>query len=84
MMPRMNHRLLLTAVALMAAPVLVRAQATAASTAAAAAKPAQDTVRGLPIDGIAAIVGDQIILVSEVMTAVNQARASGARRRRTS
>ncbi|WP_396223039.1 peptidylprolyl isomerase [Gemmatimonas sp.] len=75
----MNHRLLLTAVALMAAPVLVRAQATAASTAAAAAKPAQDTVRGLPIDGIAAIVGDQIILVSEVMTAVNQARASGAK-----
>lgn len=63
----------------MAAPVLVRAQATAASTAAAAAKPAQDTVRGLPIDGIAAIVGDQIILVSEVMTAVNQARASGAK-----
>jgi peptidyl-prolyl cis-trans isomerase SurA len=75
----MNHRLLLPAVALLAAPVLVRAQATAASTAAAAAKPAQDTVRGLPIDGIAAIVGDQIILVSEVMTAVNQARASGAK-----
>ena len=63
----------------MAAPVLAHAQATAASTAAAAAKPAQDTVRGLPIDGIAAIVGDQIILVSEVMTAVNQARASGAK-----
>lgn len=75
----MNHRLLVAAVAFTAAPALVRAQATSASPAAAAPAPAADTIRGLPIDGIAAIVGDQIILVSEVMTAVNQARASGAK-----
>lgn len=75
----MNHRLLVAAVAFAAAPALVRAQATSASPAAAAPAPAADTIRGLPIDGIAAIVGDQIILVSEVMTAVNQARASGAK-----
>jgi len=58
-------------------PAVLLAQAAPAKSAAPAA--AQDTVRGLPIDGIAAVVGDQVILVSEVMTAVNQARASGAR-----
>lgn len=67
--------------ALAAAPAVVHAQVTppVATKPAAPAKPAPDTVRGLPVDGIAAVVGDQLILVSEVMTAVNQARASGAK-----
>lgn len=75
-------RPLVAGAALLAVPSLTRAQGTppssAPATATAVAAP-QDTARGLPIDGIAAIVGDQIILVSEVMTAVNQARASGAK-----
>jgi len=59
------------------APSALAAQTAPAKSEAPAAP--QDTVRGLPIDGIAAVVGDQIILVSELMTAVNQARASGAK-----
>jgi peptidyl-prolyl cis-trans isomerase SurA len=68
----------MTGAAFLAAPSFVHAQAV--TTPAPAAKAAvQDTVKGLPLDGIAAVVGDQVILVSEVMTAVNQARASGAK-----
>lgn len=33
----------------------------------------------IPVDGIAAIVGNQLIMVSELMTTVNSARASGAK-----
>lgn len=69
--------------ALLAAPSFVHAQGATppAKPPAEAAKPAaaQDSVKGLPLDGLAAVVGDQVILVSEVMTAVNQARASGAK-----
>lgn len=86
MMPRYAFRALFTGAALVVAPSAVHAQATgtaAATTAKAPASPApppaQDTVKGLPLDGIAAIVGDQVILISEVMTAVNQARAGGAK-----
>lgn len=62
------------------APAEAFAQAAPAKPAAKApASPAQDSLKGLPIDGIAAIVGDQVILISELMTAVNQARASGAK-----
>ena len=64
-------------VAALGAPTTLNAQS-AASTASPAAKPDTGS-RGLPIDGIAAVVGDQVILVSELMTAVNQARASGAK-----
>jgi len=81
MMPRLLSRSVLTGVTLGVAaalsPVALAAQATPARSDAPAAK--QDSVRGLPIDGIAAVVGDQVILVSELMTAVNQARASGAK-----
>jgi peptidyl-prolyl cis-trans isomerase SurA len=73
MMLRLLSRTMLAGAAFAVVPALAQAQASA--TAAAA----KDTARGLPIDGIAAIVGDQVILVSEVMTAVNQARASGAK-----
>jgi len=49
-------------------------------TAATLAKAGgQDTVRGLPIDGVAAVVGDQIVLVSEVLAEVNRRRAAGAK-----
>jgi peptidyl-prolyl cis-trans isomerase SurA len=69
---------LLTGVAIFAAPVSrSHAQDT---TATKAAKPtAPDTSKTIPVDGIAAIVGDQVILVSEVMSSVNSARAQGAK-----
>lgn len=80
MIPRVHLRLWLTGAAIVAAPLsLVSAQATPPAAAPAKAAAAADTVKGLPIDGIAAIVGDQVILVSEVMAAVNQARAGGAK-----
>lgn len=67
-----------TGAAIFAAPV---ALATAQDSTRVASKGSAkaDTVKGLPIDGIAAIVGDQVILVSEVMSGVNAARAQGAR-----
>jgi len=57
----------------------------AQAVAAASDKPvdpklAQDTLaKGLPVDGVAAIVGDQVILVSEVLAEVNRRRAAGAK-----
>ncbi|AMW05222.1 hypothetical protein GEMMAAP_11210 [Gemmatimonas phototrophica] len=68
----------MTGAAFLAAPSFVHAQA-ATTPAPATTAAVQDTIKGLPLDGIAAVVGDQVILVSEVMTAVNQARASGAK-----
>ncbi len=83
MMPRIAFRTLVTGAALAAAPSFVHAQATGARTTEPAKPPSQppvaDSVKGLPLDGIAAIIGDQVILVSEVVTAVNQARAGGAK-----
>jgi peptidyl-prolyl cis-trans isomerase SurA len=79
MMPRLAFRALVTGAALAAAPSFVLAQAGAQTTGAAKPPATSDSVKGLPLDGIAAIIGDQIILVSEVMTAVNQARAGGAK-----
>ncbi|WP_082821253.1 peptidylprolyl isomerase [Gemmatimonas phototrophica] len=78
MMPRSVSRFLMTGAAFLAAPSFVHAQA-ATTPAPATTAAVQDTIKGLPLDGIAAVVGDQVILVSEVMTAVNQARASGAK-----
>lgn len=79
MMLKLAPTLLLTGAALVAAPSFALAQGTPPA-AKTDAKPAADTTTtGLPLDGIAAVVGDQIILVSELLTAVNQARASGAR-----
>jgi peptidyl-prolyl cis-trans isomerase SurA len=79
-MPRLLT--LLTGAAIVAAPVsLSRAQGAGTQPPArATAKPktaAADTGNVLPIDGVAAIVGDQVILVSEVLAAVNTERASG-------
>jgi len=81
MMPRLLSRSVFTGVTLSVAAALAPAAllAQAAPTGSAAPQAKQDSVRGLPIDGIAAVVGDQVILVSELMTAVNQARASGAK-----
>ncbi len=50
------------------------------NTAATAPVAAADTsTKGLPVDGVAAIVGDQVILVSEVLAEVNRRRAAGAK-----
>ena len=74
--------LLLAGVALSAAPV--RASGAQAAPPRQppppAAAPAADSAQGkaLPMDGVAAVVGGQVILVSEVMAGANQARASGA------
>ncbi len=38
-----------------------------------------DSLKGLPIDGVAAVVGDQVILVTEVQAEVNRRRAAGAK-----
>ena len=51
----------------------------AEKVAAPAKADTKDTVRGLPVDGVAAIVGDQVVLVSEVMAEVNRRRAAGAK-----
>lgn len=59
--------LLLAGVALCAAP----ARRAGAQEVPAKGKP-------LAMDGVAAVVGNQVILVSEVMAGANQARASGA------
>ncbi len=76
----MNPRLfsLLTGAAIFAAPLSVTPAQDAPKPAP---KPAADTtpVKGLPVDGIAAVVGDQVVLVSEVLAAVNAARSSGAK-----
>ncbi len=77
-MNRSSLYVLLTGVAILAAPVsLSHAQDTTASRAVKS--PAPDSVRGIPVDGIAAVVGDQIILISEMMSSVNSARAQGAK-----
>lgn len=86
MMPRLLS--LLTGAAIVAAPVsLSRAQGAgtqppAKPPVAPTAKPAKvsvDTANLLPLDGVAAVVGDQVILISEVMAAVNTERARGAK-----
>ncbi|MEN9507991.1 MAG: hypothetical protein RLZZ621_554 [Gemmatimonadota bacterium] len=74
-------RSVLTGAAMIAAPVSL-SLAQGAPPAAAAQPPANattDTTKALPIDGIAAVVGDQVVLVSEVLAGVNAARARGAR-----
>ena len=79
-MPRLLS--LLTGAAIVAAPVSLSLAQSAgtqppAKPAAKSAVTAKDTANLLPLDGIAAVVGDQVILVSEVMAAVNTERASG-------
>ncbi|MCA0377512.1 MAG: peptidylprolyl isomerase [Gemmatimonadetes bacterium] len=84
MMPRLSFRTpllhptaLMAGVALFATPVArSAAQGTPPRTPPAAKA---DTVKVLPLDGIAAVVGDQVVLVSEVLSAVNTARARGAK-----
>ena len=77
MMPRLLS--LLTGAAMIAAPLSVSLAQDAPKPAPKVA--AADTVqpKGLPVDGIAAVVGDQVVLVSEVLAAVNSARSSGAK-----
>ncbi len=78
-MPRLLS--LLTGAAIVAAPVsLSRAQGAGTqppAKAAAKPKPAAETAPVLAVDGVAAVVGDQVILISEVQAAANTERASG-------
>jgi peptidyl-prolyl cis-trans isomerase SurA len=76
----LSTRFALRCAAALAAAALVPASAGLQAQEAQVQKaPAKaDTVKGLPIDGIAAIVGDKVVLVSEVLSGVNQARARGA------
>lgn len=70
-------------VSLVACTVLVMAPAMVSQAqevvASAARVTSADSLRGIPVDGIAAIVGDQVILVSQMMSSVNSARAQGAK-----
>lgn len=73
---------LVTGAAIIAAPVaLCRAQTPPAAAPAAQppVKPraADTTFKGLPVDGIAAVVGESVILVSEVEAAALQQRSQG-------
>lgn len=74
MMPRLVH--LLTGAAILAAPVSRSLSQGAVKPDSTALADTNRTV--LPVDGIAAVVGDQVILVSEVLAAVNRRRAEGA------
>lgn len=67
---------------LLATPSLVTLSAQAGTSKTAdkpTASPAKDSSRVLPVDGIAAIVGDQVVLVTEVTAEVNRRRAAGAK-----
>ena len=84
MMPRLFF--LLTGAAIIAAPLSVTLAQDAPKVAPkvapkAAPAAAADTAppKGLPVDAIAAVVGDQVVLVSEVLAAVNAARSGGAK-----
>lgn len=71
---------LFTGAAILAAPLsLCHAQTLPATSAAAppAARASTDSSKKLQVDGIAAIVGDKTILISEVEAAVNEMRAQG-------
>lgn len=77
----LNFRTVLTGAAMIAAPVsLSLAQSTPPTPVVQPpARSVTDTTKALPVDGIAAVVGDQVVLVSEVIAGVNAARARGAR-----
>lgn len=67
--------------AVLPAWTVAQAQSTGATSdrpAATIAAPDKSST-GLPVDGVAAIVGDQVILVSEVLAEVNRRRAAGAK-----
>jgi peptidyl-prolyl cis-trans isomerase SurA len=68
----MRKGLLLSIIA--AAPVSMAAQLPAPSTPSVAAAPARAAI---PVDRVVAVVGDQVILWSDVMNSINQQRAAG-------
>lgn len=75
----------LTGAALCAAPLSLVLAATMAATAHAQAVPAKTAkadssavVPTLPVDGIAAVVGDQVVLISEVTAEALRRRSAGA------
>jgi peptidyl-prolyl cis-trans isomerase SurA len=70
---------LVTGVALVAAPLSVPLAQDAPKPAPKTAADSVQPIKGVPVDGIAAVVGDQVVLVSEVLAAVNAARSSGAK-----
>ena len=77
MMPRLLS--LLTGAAILAAPLSVTLAQDAPKPAPKAAVDSAPPLKGVPVDGIAAVVGDQVVLVSEVLAAVNAARSAGAK-----
>jgi len=68
----MRKGMLLSIIA--AAPVSMAAQLPAPSTPRVTAAPARAAI---PVDRIVAVVGDQVILWSDVMNSINQQRAAG-------
>jgi peptidyl-prolyl cis-trans isomerase SurA len=72
----MNARRLFSALPLLVA-MPVAAQQPPARPATPAAAATDTTEKKTNVDGVAAIVGDQVVLISEVMTRVNFARAAG-------
>lgn len=72
----------LTGAALFAAPLSLGVLAAPLAAQTAPAKPApKDSAaqpKGLPVDGIAAVVGDQVVLISEVTAEAIRRRAAGA------
>ena len=74
----MFHRRHLLAVALLGVAPIVSMSAQGAVAPSTTRAPS-DTARpkGVQVDGVAAIVGDQVILISEVMAEVNRRRAGG-------
>ena len=57
-----------------ALPVIVTAQTPAPPPARVASPPA---AAAFPVDRVVAVVGDQVILWSDVMNSINQQRAAG-------
>ncbi|MBA2708107.1 MAG: peptidylprolyl isomerase [Gemmatimonadaceae bacterium] len=71
---RMLKRLVVS-ILLTAAPICMSAQTVAPTLPAAAASRPQSAK--IPVDRVVAVVGDQVILWSDVMSSVNQQRAAG-------
>ncbi|MBL0940984.1 MAG: peptidylprolyl isomerase [Gemmatimonadaceae bacterium] len=74
---RVTRRATAARAAMWATPLVVALSGTSA-LGAQAAPAKQDSVKGLPLDGVAAVIGDKIVLISEVLSQVNNARSRGA------
>ncbi len=79
MMFRSRHHVAGVVSALTALTACFAPIATGAQVAASTSRTVVDstTTRGVQVDGVAAVVGDQVILISEVLAEVNRRRAAG-------